>query len=384
MLDAQGLCRQLAERGFRSFSGVPCSFLDSLINAASRAERYVIAANEGDAVAIAAGAAIGEGRGVALMQNSGLANAVSPLTSLNWPFRLPVLGFVSLRGEPGIADEPQHELMGRITTALLDTMDVRWEFLAREVPAVPAQLDRAAATLAEGRCFFFVVRKDSFQPVPPAPAPAARRGGAVEPAGGASPAPTRYAALQALASWRRPEDLLVATTGKTGRELHEINDAPGNLYVVGSMGCTASLALGLALTRPERRVVAIDGDGALLMRMGNLATLGQYASGNLLHLLLDNGTHDSTGGQATVSAGVDFAAAAAACGYPRVVRAQGTDGLLAALDAWRVRPAATFVHLRIRPGSKEPLGRPKLGPRAVLARLKAHLAEGSGARTGSG
>jgi phosphonopyruvate decarboxylase len=373
MIDATGLCRQLAERGFGFFSGVPCSFLDSLINAASRQERYVIAANEGDAVAIAAGATVGGMRGVALMQNSGLTNAVSPLTSLNWPFGLPVLGFVSLRGEPGIADEPQHELMGRITTGMLNLMEVRWEFLATEEAALPAQLAQATAEVDAGRTFFFVVRKDSFHPVAPAPlAPRTAPPAVVVPPARSRP-PTRYAALQAIARWRRPEDVLLATTGKTGRELCEIDDASGNLYVVGSMGCAGPLGLGLALSRPERRVIVIEGDGALLMRMGNLATIGRYGPRNLLHLVLDNGTHDSTGGQATVSGSVRFAALAAACGYARAVEAGGLDELLAALEGWRREPASCFVHLRILPGSKEPLGRPKAGPRQVLRRLQAHL-----------
>ncbi|MBK8762902.1 MAG: phosphonopyruvate decarboxylase [Sulfuritalea sp.] len=373
MLDAIDLCRNLAGFGFGSFSGIPCSFLDSLINAASRQDRYVIATNEGDAVAIAAGAGIGGGKGVVLMQNSGLTNAISPLTSLTWTFGLPVLGFVSLRGEPGTHDEPQHELVGRITTGLLDLMEIPWEMLSRDPGDTQDQLKRATAVIDSGRSFFFVVRKNSFRPVAPGEMQALSRSPAELPPPSRCEMPTRYAVLGALASWRRPDEILITTTGKTGRELHDITDAPGNLYLVGSMGCAAPLGLGLALTRPERRVIVIDGDGALLMRMGNLATLGHYAPGNLLHLLLDNNTHDSTGGQATVSQSVDFAAAAVACGYGRVVRAGGIDTLITALDAWRSDPAPTFIHLRISPGSKEPLGRPTMGPRAVLQRLRDHL-----------
>lgn len=373
MLDATDLCRHLAVHGFGFFSGVPCSFLDSLINAASQQEHYVIAANEGDAVAIAAGVGIGGEKAVVLMQNSGLGNAVSPLTSLTWTFGLPILGFVSLRGEPGLADEPQHELMGRITTKMLDLMEISWETLGTDPEGLAEQIQRAAKVFDSGRSFFFIVCKDTFRPLPPVPVAVPQRPTAALPPPATDPAPTRYAALGGLATWRAGNEILVATTGKTGRELYDIADTAGNLYLVGSMGCAAALGLGLALTRPDRRIVVVDGDGALLMRMGNLATVGHYGPPNLLHLVLDNGTHDSTGGQATVSPSVDFAAAAAACSYTRCTRPGTVEALVAALDAWRANPALTFVHLRIAPGSKEPLGRPKIGPRAVVRRLCAHL-----------
>lgn len=373
MLNAIDLCRDLVERGFGLFSGVPCSFLDNLINAASRQNRYVIATNEGDAVAIAAGAGIAGGKGVVLMQNSGLTNAISPLTSLTWTFGLPVLGFVSLRGQPGLADEPQHELMGRITTGLLDLMEIPWEYLSADPKDTAGQLDRAVAAIESGRSFFFVVPKDSFHAVARADRqPWSGRAAAVPPSVSAE-LPMRRDVLAAISQWRDPGELLIATTGKTGRELHDIEDAAGNLYLVGSMGCAGPLGLGLALARPDRKVLVIEGDGAVLMRMGNLATLGRYAPTNLLHLVLDNNAHDSTGGQATVSDSVDFPVIAAACGYVRVVRASGITALLAALDAWRSDPMPTFVHLHIAQGSKQQPGRPKLGPREVLQRLRQHL-----------
>ena len=373
MLNAIDLCRDLAARGFGLFSGVPCSFLDNLINAASRQNRYVIAANECDAVAIAAGAGIAGDKGVVLMQNSGLTNAISPLTSLTWTFGLPVLGFVSLRGEPGLGDEPQHELTGRITTELLDLMEIPWEILSVDPEDTAGQLDRAAAVFESGRSFFFVVRKNSFQAVAPAERQAWRGHAAGVPPSVRADLPLRHDVLAAVSDWRDPGDLLIATTGKTGRELHDIADAAGNLYLVGAMGCAAPLGLGLALSHPDRRILVIDGDGALLMRMGNLATLGRYAPANLLHLVLDNNAHDSTGGQATVSDSVDFPALAAACGYPRVVRAGGITALVAALDAWRSEPAPSFVYLQIAAGSKQQPGRPGLTPCDVLRRLRQHL-----------
>ncbi|WP_237762775.1 thiamine pyrophosphate-binding protein [Paenibacillus sp. A3] len=149
--------------GFQLFSGVPCSFLKNLINYAINECEYVAAANEGDAVAIASGAYVGGKKSVVLMQNSGLTNAVSPLTSLTYPFRIPLLGFVSLRGEPGIPDEPQHELMGRITTGLLDLMQVEWQYLSNDLEEAKRQLVQADAHIANNRSFFFVVRKGTFE-----------------------------------------------------------------------------------------------------------------------------------------------------------------------------------------------------------------------------
>ena len=128
-------------------------------------------------------------------------------------------------------------------------------------------------------------------------------------------------------------DVLIATTGFTGRELYSIDDRNNHFYMVGSMGCASSLGLGLALARPDKRVIIIDGDGAGLMRMGNFATLGKYAGGNLLHILLDNEAHDSTGAQSTVSDSIDFTAIAAACGYRHVLRAHETTDIEALLQS---------------------------------------------------
>ena len=164
-LDTTRLGEALKRRGFLFYSGVPCSFLSDLINYAINECRYVSATNEGDAVAICAGAHVGGEKTVVMMQNSGLGNAVSPLTSLNFPFQIPVLGFVSLRGETGIQDEPQHELMGQITMQLLETMDVTWEFLASDLDEMERQLDRADQCYLDNKPFFFVVKKGTLSEV---------------------------------------------------------------------------------------------------------------------------------------------------------------------------------------------------------------------------
>jgi len=155
MLNTRALGDMLKNKGFDFYSGVPCSFLKYLINYAINDCEYVMAANEGDAIATCAGAFLGGRRPVFLCQNSGLTNTISPLTSLNHTFEIPVLGFVSLRGEKKISDAPQHELMGKITTNLLDLMEIKWEYLSGDINEVASQIDRADAILRKNKSFFF-------------------------------------------------------------------------------------------------------------------------------------------------------------------------------------------------------------------------------------
>lgn len=369
-------------RGVRFITGTPCSYLKPLINAAIDDERFVFrdAVNEGDAVALAAGAALAGRRALVMFQNSGLGNAVNALTSLCHPFRVPVLLVITHRGEPGgEPDEPQHDQMGRITTALLDTLEIPWARFAPDAPDAAALLDRALAAMAtDRRPFALVMSKDAVAPQAlrrraPVEAPGLRR---LEFAEDLRRRPaermSRTEALAAIRAARDRREVLIATTGYTGRELYALGDDPWNLYVVGSMGSASALGLGLALHTP-RRVTVIDGDGAALMRLGNLATLGAYAPAGLLHVVLDNEAHDSTGGQATVSRGVAFAAVAQACGYRRVGSTDDLETLRAALAAPRT-DGPVFWHVRIRPGAPDKLPRPKVSPAEVFARLQAWLA----------
>jgi phosphonopyruvate decarboxylase len=340
---------------------------------------YVSSANEGDAVAATAGAWVGGRRSIALMQNSGLGNAVSPLTSLTHVFRIPVLLLVTVRGEPGVADEPQHALMGRITTALLDTMEIPWAYLPDSHQALAQALAQADASIGEReRPYVLLVRKGRFAPCKPAPVveapPHAAR--ATPRSAWRSPTMARPSRIEALERIARlvPErkNVVIATTGYTGRELYALGDHAHQLYMVGSMGCASSFGLGLALTRPDLRVVVLDGDGAALMRMGNLATIGAYRPPNLLHVLLDNEVHDSTGGQTTVARDISFAAIAAACGYAEVLEGDDLSLLDEALQG-RNGIGPVFVHLKIAPGVAATPPRPGLAPADVLRRLMNHI-----------
>lgn len=374
MISMKVFGKELNKLGFSFYTGVPCSFLKSMINYAINECEYVGAANEGDAIAIAAGAWLGGKKSVVLMQNSGLTNAASPLVSLNYPFRIPVLGFVSLRGESGILDEPQHELMGQITTQMLDLMQVEWQYLSYDSVEASNQLIQAVSVIEQNRPFFFVIRKGTFaaEPLQKQESTSSRNERKLVRKK-ADHVPSRYEALSMINSINEENTVHLATTGKTGRELYEIEDREGNLYMVGSMGCVSSMGLGLALVQPEHPVVVIDGDGSLLMRMGSLATNGFYSPANMLHILLDNHTHDSTGGQSTVSHNIDFIELAASCGYQHSIYVHNLMELKQAIQEWKQAKGLTFLYMKIAKGSKKQLGRPHIKPHEVKERLRQFL-----------
>lgn len=374
MLITEQFGRELQKLGFSFYTGVPCSYLKNLINYANNNCHYIAAANEGDAIAIAAGAFLGGRRSVVMMQNSGLGNAVSPLVSLNDPFKIPLLGFISLRGDPGVPDEPQHELMGCITTQLLELMHIEWQYLSPDMEQAKDQLLQAVTVLDRNQSFFFVVRKGTFDPVTlckqasPTGENRSKIGKNKD-----DQLPSRLDALTVINALKDHTTIQLATTGKTGRELYEIGDSNGNLYVVGAMGCVSSLGLGLALTRKHHDIIVIDGDGSLLMRMGCLATNGFYGTPNMLHILLDNHAHDSTGGQSTVSNHVDFVDMAAACGYHKSIYVHHLRELRVYIQDWKCKKGLTFLYVKIAQGSKSILGRPHIKPHEVTHRLKNHL-----------
>ncbi|MGH8564817.1 MAG: phosphonopyruvate decarboxylase [Gammaproteobacteria bacterium] len=378
MIEAQDFVEAARSRGIEWYACVPCSFLTPFINYVINDERltYLSSANEGDAVATAAGAAIGGKRAALMIQNSGLGNAVSPLTSLTHVFRIPLLLICTHRGAPGVRDEPQHELMGRITGRMLDTMELPWESFPNAPDAIAPVFERAARHMArERRPYGLVMQKGTVAPH------TLRRGWRPRVANSkAVPGydyhgrerPSRSDVLSHVLAHAPENAVIIATTGYTGRELYALADRPNHLYMVGSMGCASSLGLGLALARPDLHVVVLDGDGAALMRMGNLAILGAYGGANLTHLVLDNEAHDSTGAQSTVSAGIDFAGIAGSCGYG-VAAAGDHLGVIEALFAAEAHDRARLAQIKIRTGTREGLPRPALSPTEVLDRLMAHI-----------
>ncbi len=354
----------LKETGYDFYSGVPCSFLKPLINYAVNDCEFVMAANEGDAVAICAGAQMAGRKTIALMQNSGLGNAVSPLTSLNAIFDIPVLGFVSLRGEAGLTDAPQHKLMGIITDKMLEVMKIDYEFLSDDFETARAQLKKADKIINAGKPFFFIVKKNTFETVELNPKNQLPKN---------SELPSRSEMIKALKEAANPETLFIATTGFTGRELNEIKDEAQNFYMVGSLGCASSIALGISLAKPKQKVLVLDGDGSILMRMGSLAVNAFYSPKNLVHILLDNNAHESTGGQFTVSSGVDYLNLAKACGYKTVCRVSSLDEAKTAIKKVQETGGLVFIYAKIKQGSPKDLSRPNLTPPEMAKRFKGFI-----------
>lgn len=377
MIYGADVVSRAAAAGLDFYTGVPCSFLTPLMNAVTGDPRcaYVGATSEGEAIGIAAGAWLA-GRGCVVMgQNSGLGNMVNPLTSLNHPFRIPALLLITWRGEPRLKDEPQHEVMGRVTGKLLDAIEIPHAGFPETMAALDGGLATAAATLRSTDLPYALVLRHGViadaplapaHPVPPIAADM-RRG-----ADGAD-RPTRAAALEAILAALPDTAAVIATTGKTGRELFTLADRPQHLYLVGSMGCAGPVGLGVAL-HTDQPVVVLDGDGALLMKLGALATVGGVRPANLIHCLLDNGVHDSTGGQPTQAGHVDWVAMAAAAGYARAWRCTGPAETAEGLRAALAGGGPSFLHLPIRPGSMAKLGRPTIAPPDVARRFRDFLA----------
>jgi phosphonopyruvate decarboxylase len=309
---------------------------------------------------------------------------VNPLTSLTYSFRVPVLLIPTLRGEPGgPADEPQHELMGAITTDMLDLMKIRWEYFPVEDEQIAPALDRAMSHMTEHSLpYALVMRKGSVAPTAlqsrPAVHPPASFTGQL-----AQPVATRRDVLNAIQTVTNVESgaVVIGTTGYTGRELYACDDRANQIYMVGSMGCAVSLGLGIALAQPQRKVIVLDGDGSALMRLGAQSTVGYEQPANLCHVLLDNAIHESTGGQATVARSVNFCSIAAASGYSNVNSIADPQAVTAIVSNFS---GPAFVHVPIQPGIAAELPRPTMTPIEVAARLQEFIAGNAGAEAGHG
>lgn len=369
MITAEDFCSELASRGFHFASGVPCSFFGGPIaHLSSTPGRYVPAANEGGALATAAGAALAGRRSYVMLQNSGLGNLINPLTSLVMTYRIPVLAFVSLRGWPDPAqDEPQHEVMGTKTIALLETLGLpHWLLRAGSDPQHFAEILTAAEkAVAAGEAPFILVEKGA---VGACPSPAVEED-------------TRLDSRDAvrLLTELAGEAPIVATTGYTGRELFGVSDRPANFYMQGSMGHASSIALGVALADPARTVVVLDGDGAALMHLGTLSVIADQAPANLVHVVLDNGIHESTGGQPTTSGRTRLEDVASAAGYRSAVRCRTLGEVREQFAEARQSPGPHLLLVPTRPrsGPMPPRATATHTPEAMRDRFSAVLAAAS-------
>lgn len=361
MIDPEIFVTGLRQRGIGLFTGVPDSLLKHLcayLEDHFAANEHVITANEGNAVALAAGYHLSTGKiGAVYMQNSGLGNAVNPLMSLTAPevYNIPLLLIIGWRGEPGIKDEPQHVKQGRITPGQLKLMEIPYSVLDADSDSSQVLddiFDKIRDTNAPAA---LLMRKKSFAPY--------------KSIRNRKPLSTlsREDALAEILTLAGENTLLVSTTGKTSREVFEIRARRGqpqrDFLTVGSMGHTASIAMGVALGNPKKQVLCIDGDGSALMHLGALPVIGKLEPANLVYILLNNAAHESVGGQPTAADRFDFAAMANACGFRKYHLAETTSNLK---DCWpdiRQTPGPHMIEVRIRTGSRDDLGRPARTPR---------------------
>lgn len=362
MLSPRIFIESLAAKGIDFFAGVPDSLLKNVcafISDTLDGRHNIIAANEGGAVGLAAGHYLATGHiPCVYMQNSGEGNAINPLASLTdrEVYHIPVLLVIGWRGEPGVHDEPQHVKQGKVTIPLLDAMGIRNEILSQEEDGFREQLERAVRYMTEsGEAFAFIVRKGTFEPYTPQ-----RKEANEYPL-------SREEAIQRVADALGPKDVVVSTTGMISRELFEYREACGDgherdFLTVGSMGHASQIALGIAMEKTDRRVWCFDGDGAALMHLGSMAIIADRAPENYVHVIFNNGAHDSVGGQPTVGLKVSFTEMAKAVGYKEAILATTAEELDSALKATVGKGGPSLLEVRVHRGNRKDLGRPTTTP----------------------
>lgn len=362
MLSPKIFIESLAAKGIDFFAGVPDSLLKNVcafISDTLDDRHNIIAANEGAAVGLAAGHYLATGHiPCVYMQNSGEGNAINPLASLTDKevYGIPVLLVIGWRGEPGVHDEPQHVKQGKITLPLLDAMGIRHETLSQDETEFRSQLDGAVRHMSEtGEAFAFIVRKNTFEPY------TLQRHEVNE-----YPL-SREEAIQKVAASLSAKDVIVSTTGMISRELFEYRTAQGqgherDFLTVGSMGHASQIALGIALEKTDRRVWCFDGDGAALMHLGSVAIIADKAPENFVHVIFNNGAHDSVGGQPTVGLKVNLAGIAKAAGYKDAVSVTTAEDLGSALKVLKTMRGPVLLEVRVHRGNRKDLGRPTTTP----------------------
>lgn len=362
MLSPKIFIESLAAKGIDFFAGVPDSLLKNVcafISDTLDDRHNIIAANEGAAVGLAAGHYLATGHiPCVYMQNSGEGNAINPLASLTDKevYGIPVLLVIGWRGEPGVHDEPQHVKQGKITLPLLDAMGIRHEILSQDETEFRSQLDGAVRHMSEtGEAFAFIVRKNTFEPY------TLQRHEVNE-----YPL-SREEAIQKVAAGLSAKDVIVSTTGMISRELFEYRTAQGqgherDFLTVGSMGHASQIALGIALEKTDRRVWCFDGDGAALMHLGSVAIIADKAPENFVHVIFNNGAHDSVGGQPTVGLKVNLAGIAKAAGYKDAVSVTTAEDLGSTLKVLKTMRGPVLLEVRVHRGNRKDLGRPTTTP----------------------
>ena len=361
MIRPEFFIENLREKGVDCFAGVPDSLLKNIcayITDHFDAAHNIIAANEGAAVGLAAGHYLATGQPACVyMQNSGEGNIINPLASLTDQevYNIPVLLLIGWRGRPGVHDEPQHVKQGKVTTGLLNVMGVNYEVLSKEEDKAAKQIDKAAKALANKEVFALVIEKDTFEDYK------------LQNVGVNDLTMSREEAIQTVAAALGKKDCIVSTTGMISRELFEYRAAmkqghERDFLTVGSMGHASQIALGIALAQPERRVWCFDGDGAAIMHMGSMAIVANKAPKNYVHVVFNNGAHDSVGGQPTVGLKIDLPAVAKAVGYKAEYSVDNKEALNAILKNVNSFECPALLEIKVKKGNRKDLGRPTTTP----------------------
>lgn len=375
-MEAKDLVDILASRKMDFFTGIPDSHMEQLCNYLverfGTSGRHIMPANEGSCAGIAAGYHLATGKvPVIYMQNSGLGNFMNPFVSMlsDRLFGIPCLLIIGWKGEPGRPEQPQHEFQGELTEGTLKLLGIPYAVLEKGIDEAgfASLIDRLQPTLERGGNAAILVKSGA---VTASIAKRSKHDGLM----------SREYVLERITA-AAPDDAFVATTGRTCRELYEVRERLGLSYrndflVIGSMGHASSVSLGVALNKPGIRVWCLDGDGSVLMHMGALAAIGTSTAENMVHVILNNGTYDSVGGQPTMASGIDFGKVAKACGYKACFMAKSPDSLDKAISKVRLSSGPALLEVRISDSSREDLGWPKVQPRDAKSAFMGFLEEG--------
>ena len=365
MIRPEFFIEKLRENGIDCFAGVPDSLLKNIcayITDHCDAEHNIIAANEGAAVGLAAGHYLATGQPACVyMQNSGEGNIINPLASLTDPevYNIPVLLLIGWRGRPGVHDEPQHVKQGKVTTGLLNVMGVNYEVLSKEENKAEKQIVKAVMALQNNEVFALVIEKDTFEDYK------------LQNVEKNDLIMSREEAIQTVAAALGEKDCIVSTTGMISRELFEYRSAMNqgherDFLTVGSMGHASQIALGIAMAKPDRKVWCFDGDGAAIMHMGSMAIVANKAPKNYVHVVFNNGAHDSVGGQPTVGLKIDLPAVAKAVGYSYTYSVSTKEDLEKLLTSSFLHQTSfdgpILIEIKVKKGIRKDLGRPTTTP----------------------
>lgn len=340
----------LKENGIQNFIGVPCSVFKEVINYLEKNENYIPATSEGEAMGIAAGVALSKNIPAIIMQNDGFGNAINPLSSLNKLYELPALLIISWRGEPGKKDAPQHKWMGKTIIDLLRLFQIDYLILNSKLDT---HKDHIASLISkvknEKKICALICKKGIFEKDK-------TQGSTIH-----NDLLSREEAIQIVLKEIENDTPIISTTGKISREIYKNKDRENNFYMVGSMGCASSIAFGFYQNKQEK-IVVLDGDGAVLMKMGTLATIGAFQPEKFLHICLDNETYESTGGQTTVASKIELSKIARAANYKVVETINNKEGINRFIQQWNLNPRLSFLHIKVKNETDKKLGRPKETP----------------------